>query len=425
MVKSILFPCLCLCTTLATAQTDSVYSMRYIDRSTRFAELTLGGDLLIQTGGTANLAEGKVSINPTIQPRFNIGGLHFWGHADLYVSFPLFFSLNTPPDALQKTNLEQSVETGAKVYPWAIKAGKFRPYIGASFQPISYAHRTKGVDYGKGTPEYDRWITPWHLGLTYASKRYLFSVAAQYNRRTSFDYFVSRTETARIEISPISLQLGVNRYMDSDRGMRSAKAVKAINRAYAQLKERGLLSDWYIGIGPTTALQISKSPYLRGKFPYMRDEATSSFLAPEATVGYYFAGIDANLGLAYRYFGRRLQGYDADLRFRRHSMALEMYKFIGNYHGFVPFLGAFGSVERLSVIANTEKTVGIKPSAGIVFGWDIRVMNTQAGLLRTNLRYAPKLSLNVDGEKVWYDHIEFNFIQMIRYLGRSKYYKNG
>ncbi|MCC7245640.1 MAG: hypothetical protein IT269_08180 [Saprospiraceae bacterium] len=59
-----------------------------------------------------------------------------------------------------------------------------------------------------------------------------------------------------------------------------------------------------------------------------------------------------------------------------------------------------------------------------MFGWDIRVTKTGTSLLRTNLRYAPGLNLKTDdGQKVMFDHLEFNFIQYVTFIGRKKLYR--
>jgi hypothetical protein len=52
-------------------------------------------------------------------------------------------------------------------------------------------------------------------------------------------------------------------------------------------------------------------------------------------------------------------------------------------------------------------------------GWDIRPVRTEWWLLRTKLRYSPKLELEVTpGQSVAFDHLEFNFIQFVMYPGR-------
>ncbi len=413
--------CLSIVSLLRAQAPDSVYSLSYLDKSTRFAEMTLGGDILSQTGGRFTAPDGSsTNINTSFIPRFNIGGIHFWGHADFYVSFPLPVYLTKTPGGFDAMQVLQGVETGAKVYPWAIKPGKLRPYVGISFQPLTYSHKVSGQEYRNGPAEFDRWINPVHLGVTLASKRYLFTLATQYNHRTDFDYYTKTGQTGQVALHPWSFQLGINRYMDTDRGLRSPRATTYLNKRYALLKSRDKLSGWYWALGPTAALQLSKSPYFARYAPELDDQMSNSFLAPDLGAGYYFSGLDANAGIALRRFSARLRAFDHDVKTVRYSAALECYKFIGNYHGFVPFVGPFVSMESLSATVNGRKITQTKPAAGIVFGWDIRVTKVESSLLRTNLRYAPALHLKVDGEKIMFNQLEFNFIQYVRYIGRAK-----
>jgi len=60
-----------------------------------------------------------------------------------------------------------------------------------------------------------------------------------------------------------------------------------------------------------------------------------------------------------------------------------------------------------------------KWAAGITFGWDIRPNRAQYFLLRTNLRWYPKLELSVvEGQAVSLNALEFNFIQLVVFPGR-------
>lgn len=105
-------------------------------------------------------------------------------------------------------------------------------------------------------------------------------------------------------------------------------------------------------------------------------------------------------------------------------MGIESYKFLFNWLGFVPFLGGALTYESLSANVNGTTYQERKMAYGIVFGWDIRVTKTGTSLLRTNLRYFPDLHLAIDGEKMMFDHLEFNFIQWVQFLGRKKAYRN-
>jgi hypothetical protein len=401
---------------------DSIYTYHAINRSLSFAQLTYGGDLLALTGGQS----GDGSFGTTVMPRATIGGLHFWGHADFYVSFPLGINLRQKPDFAERFKQQESVETGLKIYPWALKSGTVRPFAGISFQPYSFGYARRSVSTGNGYARAERFISPVQVGLTYTGKKYLFSVGSRYNWKNQFSYAVSPTERQSVRINAWNINVGIIRYVDTDRSMGRPKTVGRLNAMHRLLEEKGKLSDWYIGIGPSTALQMSKSDFLRTKYPFLADDQLNSFLVPDATVGYYFAKPDLNIGLSTRIMGFRTHAFDADLRLLRATVAIEAYKFLFNYHGFVPFVGPMLSYEHLQLKENNTRTAKVQgPALGIVFGWDIRVTQTGSGLLRTNLRYTPGLHLKVEGQPLMFNHLEFNFIQFVKFLGRTKVYKAG
>ena len=93
-----------------------------------FAEMYVGADARLQLGTLySETAAGEAASHPwwSAGPRLWIGGLHFWGHADFYVAFGIPPSISdvTPDTGLDVQRLSQSVETGARVYPWALRPG--------------------------------------------------------------------------------------------------------------------------------------------------------------------------------------------------------------------------------------------------------------------------------------------------------------
>jgi hypothetical protein len=210
--------------------------------------------------------------------------------------------------------------------------------------------------------------------------------------------------------------------MDTDRGLGAVNSTDQLNKKHHILKKHNKLNAWYWGIGPSAALQLSKSPFLKSKHPYLYDDMLNSFLIPELTVGRYFHKADMNLSTSFRYMAWSSKAFDTKLKMNRISLAIEPYKFLFDYHGFVPFVGPSLNIDKLSVNINDKVTSANKTSLGIVFGWDIRVTQTGTSLLRTNLRYVPNLHLKVDNEKLMFDHLEFNFIQYVHFFGRSKAY---
>ncbi|MEO0334445.1 MAG: hypothetical protein AAF223_22695, partial [Bacteroidota bacterium] len=195
-----------------------------------------------------------------------------------------------------------------------------------------------------------------------------------------------------------------------------------LNNQYHVLKKENRLSAWYWGLGPSAGLQMSKSEYLENNFPYLYDEYSSAFM-PDITFGRFFNKPDMNVGLSFRTLGDRLAGFDTDIRLRRYSFMLETYKNLFNWLGFVPFVGVTGSVENLRADVNGTDYQETKPALGLIFGWDIRVTKTGTSLLRTNLRWIPDLHLEIEGDKMMFDHLEFNFIQWVQFIGRKKAYE--
>ncbi len=405
---------------------DTFYTTDYLNRSTRFAWTTFGGDVLALTGGSTDYLVNRVVKNTdfggTFIPRLSIGGIHFWGHADFYVTFPLgFLAIQDKPAVFEKMKYRHGIETGARVYPWAIGAGKVRPFAGISFRSVTFGFERPEADFPEGYPVRQRFVAPVQAGLTYAGKKYLFTVAAHYIFNAEVDYFLGKNTRGQVNFNPLSVSLGVSRYFDADAGARQPKGIEQQNIMHHLLEKHGKLSGFYGGIGPSAALQMSKSGFFEKQHPQFHDQLTGGIM-PDATFGYHFYQPDFNVGLSYRTMGDRLRAIEDDIRLRRHSVGLETYKFLFNYLGFVPFAGVMLNAERLSADVNGTDYSDWKIAPGIVFGWDIRVVRNGTSLLRTNLRWTPNLHLGVEGDNIMFDHLEFNFIQYVHYIGRGKFY---
>jgi hypothetical protein len=425
VISALAFLLLFAATGRAQVTIDSTYTYKAINKSLSFAQLTFGGDILGTSGGHSTLNGVERSFGPGFQPRITIGGLHFWGHVDFYVSFPLGITAQSQPKFADKLKNIEGVETGMKIYPVAIRPGRISPYVGISFQPYQLQYRMTGFEGDKGPATYNRFITPVQAGLTYATKKLLFTAGVRYNWRNNFSYFESPVQKAAIQLKPIGFSLAVLGYIDTDKGMGSARSVRQLNIMHYILDKHKRLDSWYWGIGPSSALQLSKSSFLKSKYPYLAEESFNSFLIPDLSFGRYFSKADLNVGVSARSMFFKADAFDTRLRFQRHTIGLEVYKFLFNYHGFVPFVGPMLSIEYLRMDENgTKAAESTKPAAGIVFGWDIRVTKTGTSLLRTNLRYAPGLHLETsDGNRVMFDHLEFNFIQYVTFIGRRKLYR--
>ncbi|MBV6652526.1 MAG: hypothetical protein KI786_02150 [Mameliella sp.] len=405
-------------------QSDTLYSLEYLNKSTRFAWFTYGGDLNFLTGGTTEILNSgtkeSIDFGVTIMPRLTIGGIHFWGHTDFYVTFPLsFLSLQNTPERIDELDVYQGVETGMRIYPLRLQPNRISPFAGISFRRMSYAQESEDSFGENGVPSYGRFFVPAQIGLTYTSDKWHISASGYYNFQNEFDYFISPAQQAAVQLNPLSFNLSLLRYVDSDRHMRTERAVERINEMYQTLERAGLLSSWFFGIGPSSALQIQQSAYLQRDFPYFYDNYSAAVL-PDLSFGRYFNKPDANVNLTYRTYGDHYEGFDSEISIRRHSIGVESVKFFFDYLGFVPFVGPIASFESLHTTVNRVDYREQKLALGITFGWDIRVTKTGTSLLRTNLRYFPNLHMNIEGEKMMFNHLEFNFIQWVQFIGRKK-----
>jgi hypothetical protein len=402
---------------------DTLYTTAYMAKSTSFASTTFGVDLLQLSGASTTQNNATLNLPGKTMPRLNIGATHFWGYADLYVTFPLGLSLGKKADGLSSYKYSESVESGFKIYPYPMRPGRLTPYVGMSFQPISFQY-SKSDTYQYGGAKYTQFISPVHVGLTYMTNKFMYNLGVRYNWRNKFEYYDSPSTITMAEINPVNINVSVFRYIDSDKSLSTEQAVSQLNIKHYLLDKNDKLNAWFWAVGPSAALQMSKSPYLKNKLPYMYNDMTNSLVFPEVTFGRYFYKNDFNVSASLRHITWTQKGFDTKLKHNRTSLAIEGYKFLFDYHGFVPFVGPSIMVDRLSVDVNKVNQANeIKPVLGIVFGWDIRVTNTGTSLLRTNLRWAPGNHLDIKGDKVMFDHLEFNFIQYVKFLGRNSVYK--
>ena len=409
-------------------QADTIYSQDYLDKSTRFAWLTYGGDLNYLSGGeTQRLIDGRkqdAQFGSTLMPRLTVGGIHFWGHADFYVTFPLsFLTLQDKPDGFNQLDVYQGVETGIRLYPIRLQPQRLSPFLGISFRRFRFSQESEQNTGYNSVPSYGRFIHPIQFGLTYTSKQWHVSASGFYNYQNEFSYFISPTETANVRLHPISLNLSLLRYIDTDRHYRTSGAARQLSMDYNKLKSNDLLSAWFFGIGPSAVLEMTKSNYLKVNHPFLYNNYSAAIL-PDLTFGRYFNKIDANVNVAYRTYGDKLQGFNTEIKTQRHSLGVESVKFLFNYLGFVPYVGPILSYENLKTIVNGIDYQEDKLALGVTFGWDIRVTKAGTSLLRTNLRYYPNLHMNINGEKMMFDHLEFNFIQWVQFIGRKKVLRN-
>ena len=380
----------------------------------RFAQLNLGTDLTYFNGkntSTYFINEANQLVETTFDPaltsRFIIGGTHFWGHADFFVAFSVY--------QWMKSNYRSGVETGARYFPWRIKSKRIAPFIGASWMTRSYQQ-----DQGVNQIGHD---FPLSLGFVYNRGNHLFECAAVLSTKKHSRYYIQKETAINLSMPTYWFSLGYKYMLETTAGAeenwKNGKTQKFTDKLSAQKRLNGLT----LAIGPSSAIFTSSSDYNSEFYPFLQQHQLSSIFM-EYGLGYYWHPIDLQANLSYRKVKSNLKAFDFQQNIVRRALTFEVYKFIGDYHGFVPFLGGGLSGEFLSVsdLKNNETERILKREKlhpGLVFGWDIRPNDLQLWYLRTNLRWFPGLNIQHEsGKKFKFDQLEFNFIQLVVFPGR-------
>lgn len=398
----------------------------YLEKQTRhrFAQLNVGFDIQTSVGGETFFINPQgqsqqLSLGSTTKPRILIGGTHFWGHADIYLAIPL----TGPTFQSQEQDIVYSsgVETVFKYYPWKIQHNRIRPFIGISIAPFYYEQDNNNTRFSEG-PELNHTSLPLYTGLTFNAKQHLFEVGLMYNYAHEVVYYLDRLSPAKIETPPFYLNFSYRYLIDTtigaEKGWESGKTQAITDK----LATKGALNNFFLAIGMSSAFWLGNSSYNEVNRPYLEKYSTS--LMPDLGFGYYFHNPDVNIGASYRGYSSRTEAYGTEQIPKRRSFVFEVTKMLGDYHGFVPFIGPAISYERLSFQEAfegnlTQDITEKKLSYGITFGWDIRPDRLQFFILRTNLRWFPSLYLDLENDqRISFNNLEFNFIQLILYPER-------
>ncbi|MEM1326827.1 MAG: hypothetical protein AAGI23_12780 [Bacteroidota bacterium] len=402
-------------------------SLEQAERRFRFAEGSLGFDLQISPaagrGAYLNsLGEATNFTFPTsVTPRFVITGLHFWRNVDMYINIPFFNILGGQVNEKLESMYSIGPETGIKFYPWKVKDNSIRPYAGISWNLMNYRQKVGDVQ-GQSIL---RSRAPLQFGLTYNKGDKLFELGGSYNYNNQLDYAISRTASVPVEFPQLAFHLSYRWVFDSSIKDAPEYANGIIKKQVQALRERNKLSDFSFSIGLSSAI-LSKNAYNAENYSFVDGLklANSHF---DIGVGYYHEKSDAHSNLAFRNMMYQTSSFEFEQAYNRLSLGLELYKFLFDYHGFVPFIGVVPSYER-HTFTNTDaenivyETKQNKWTGGLIFGWDIRQDERQWYILRTNLRYYP-MRIQLEDSNYRFNQFEFNFIQFVYYPSRHKWIK--
>jgi hypothetical protein len=391
----------------------------------RFAQLLVGADaVFFPASGQTFALDGDGSLsdftpNAALVPRINIAGTHFWGHANFYISIPVANVLDNSVPFGGDYTFNPGVETGLRVYPWRIEEKKFRPFVGTAFAVSDWQQNT---NLGSGAFAHQTRF-PLQLGLTWQRKHLLFELGAGQFLNSQTDYYVNLNDAVEIELPSTYFWLGCNWQIETTLSAEPNWEIGKTAAAVERLAEKRALSGWSVAVGPSSAFVVGNSPRNEKLYPAIGDHSGAAIFA-EFGLGYYHYPWDAHLNLAFRANRSERSAYGTAQVLQRRALTLEAYKFLFDYHGFVPFIGPHLSREWLSMEETVQRSTPYEGSEvqwvpGVTFGWDIRPNQLQGFILRTNLRYTPTQNIGPEGG-VSFRQLEFNFIQLVLYPGRIK-----
>lgn len=368
---------------------------------------------ILNNDGTHNSQE----LPSILSKRFVIGGTHFWGHADFYISIPLF---GLKLKGSEQANISNGVLTGFKYFPLKIKPNSIRPYLGVGFGGAPY--RQEGSN-GKGATQNNRqWY--YESGISYRYKgSKLFEFGTRYFTDKEFNYYFSREEQGSVSLNQFSFLFSYKKLFDFTQAYAKPEMKQYVKRAYDALEKEKALSTFSIGFGYSATIPLETTEF-SGRIPFLNQETTRNGNI-DLGLAYYFHKVDAAARLSYRPLKQKEEAYGYSTSTRVNAFALEAFKFVGDYHGFVPFVGPYLGFNnyRIKETDFNETVVDFKDNKlayGLVFGWDIRISDIDYIILRTNLRYTPNLGYQKDDLDYTNRQLEFNFIQLVYYPERHK-----
>jgi len=394
----------------------------------RFAQTYLGLDMQMQSSGGRiryTSADGLLKndvLDARLSPRITIGGMHFWGHADFYVTFAPF-GTTTQRIAENSDRLNAAytlgTETGARFYPWRVEREALRPFVGIAWQPGAYRQTVNG----EAGMVLNLDCTALSLGASYQTGDIIIEGGARYIAGTdNLEYYTTRTDITRISLPSTAFWLGAKYVFDTTQPTEKAVQSGGLKRLEHFYREREAMNSFTVAVGPSFAWSASPSPHNEALYPFLNPRNGTTIA--EIGLGYYLHDIDAHLNLAVRNINSSQRVFGLEQRLTRTSIGLEGYKFFFDYHGFVPFMGAGLSFESLSAEQNDRNEPSVSARSTkllpyVIIGWDIRPTAVEWFLLRTNIRYTPNLTLTMPGGRdIRFTDMEVNFIQLVVNLNR-------
>ncbi len=354
----------------------------------------------------------------------NWGGFHFWGHGEFYVSFPLNYQ---PFTKNEETNSEisHSVVTGVRYYPWVYREKRIIPYVGANWSALGFKQTNEAND--QYTSLFKDFNLAFDAGVLYGYKDFSLRLGASYLGNTNFDYPISKTQKTEIKLPNLGFQVGLLYAWDSTKDTDPSNIEKW--NQYPSVSKQSLGSttfgNFFLGVGPSISFSLKASEFNETQFPYLQSQLSSSNYF-DIVGGYNFNKAGMFAAFSFRNPKFETEGFGTTQTIKKTSIAFEVNKFLVDYSGFVPYIGLNVAYDKFRYNEKVEEverefTFKNKIEPGLTLGWDIQPgKNQEALILRTNLRWYPFSSFEIDDKTFNFSQLEYNLIQVLFYPGRLR-----
>jgi len=385
----------------------------------RFAQTYVGFNAQYTPSSGSVIFNEKTSAFPSqLQPRFTIGGVHFWGKFDFNMNLPLARFGDTDLGDGDYVIYNTGADLSARYYPWRLKYNKLRPFIGVGWNTVKVDLGNVALD-----ERTEGFITTSLLsGLSFMYKGWRINGEVMYMPGNKRDFYSSLTQKDAIELPPFYFSLGVVKHFDftlSEEKHKESGRTAAVEQA---LLKKGKLNSFSLGVAPNGSYFTQFEAFSGDLQSLPRQKGSFNW---EFGLGYLFHRARMHVGFTYRNYSSHALSYNLHHIIRREALSLEAYRFLTDYNGFVPFVGVSLSGERWATglfINDQQEGETVRTqlfSPGIIFGWDILPSPLETWVLRTNLRYYPMQKIqDVRGNTSRVDQFEFNFIQFVFYPNR-------
>ena len=298
--------------------------------------LELGGQFSNSFTGKKTLPNGSTvdfENSPAITPYLNIGGFHFWGHADFFISIPLSQITFKKNDSTNFT-FNKSVVTGARFLPWVFRENKIRPYVGVNWAIVNFQNKIKPEE---SQPLLSKSKLIFDAGLLYGKSNFMARLGMSFDpNNLAINYPLTKTNFQQINLPNWNAYFSLIYAFETTR----SKKIERINRElikYPNVSSPTLnvekKGDWFIGIGPSTSFLLSNSEYNESAFPYFNKKPISNLFF-DVSIGYQFNNLGLITAISYRNPTFKNEAFGTTQVIRKQSIVLEAFKFLTDYRRF-------------------------------------------------------------------------------------------